>query len=109
MAGYRFKKEKILYEEVLKKMQNKVDKETLNLRTDRFLIARARTNAKKIIKHRKIIGKEKTEIALKEIIEDKDLKNILARYPIKKLPKKYALVAYIMKWKFIRILKLVLR
>ena len=105
----RFKKEKILYEEVLKKMQNKVDKETLNLRTDRFLIARARTNAKKIIKHRKIIGKEKTEIALKEIIEDKDLKNILARYPIKKLPKKYALVAYIMKWKFIRILKLVLR
>lgn len=105
----RFKKVKILYDEVIRRLSMYYNKEEIQLRTDRFLIARARSNARKIIKHRKIIGKEDTKKAIKEIIEDKDLVNILKRYPINKLPKKYALVAYIMKWKLIKILEIVLR
>lgn len=105
----RFKKVKILYDEIIRKLTKYYTKDEIQLRTDRFLIARARFNAKKIIKHRKILGKKETKKAIKEIVEDEELRKIFNRYPISKLPKKYALVAYIMKRKLIGILEIILK
>ena len=105
----RFKKVKILYDEVIRKLSMYYGKEEIQLRTDRFLIARAKKKKKKIIKHRKIIGKKETKEALKEIVEDEELEKIFNRYPINKLPKKYALVAWLMKYKYYYMLKIILK
>ena len=105
----RFKKVKILYDEVVKKLSDVYTDQKVQERTDRFLLARARSNAKKIIKHRKIIGKDNTNKSLKEICEDEDLVLILNRYPIFRLPKKYALVAFLMKYKKYGLLKMILK
>lgn len=105
----RFKKVKILYEEICRKLSEHYDEDDVQLRTDRFLIARARSNAKKIVKHRKIIGNIKTNEALNEIINDEDLIKVLNRYPIRILPLKYSLVASLMKHRNIRLLKILLK
>lgn len=105
----RFKKVKILYEEIYRKLSEHYDEDDVQLRMDRFLIARARSNAKKIVKHRKIIGNMKTDEALNEIINDEDLIKVLKRYPIIKLPLKYALVASLMKYRNIKLLKILLK
>ena len=105
----RFEKVKILYYEIIKKL-NEIDNQmNYECRTDRFLIARARTNAKQIIKHKKIIGKYETEKALNKICYDTDLNKILDRYPIHKLPKKYALIAWLMKYKMYFVMKFIFK
>lgn len=104
----RFKKVKILYYEIIRKLRDYYDKEIIKERTDRFLIARARSNAKQIIRHKKIIGSTNVNKALKAICEDKEIIETLATYPISKLPKKYALAALLMKHKKYNLLKLIL-
>lgn len=71
-----------------------------------FLIARARTNAKQIVKHKKVIGSKKTLEGLKSICNDDELISILNRYPVYKLPVKYAIVALCMKYKLYFILEI---
>ena len=105
----RFTKVKELYNEIVKKLQQLYKEDEFRLRTDRFLIARARTNAKKIIKHRKVIGRLETDEALLKIIEDSDLQSVLKRYPIMNLPGKYAIVALLMKKKKVKLLKVLLK
>lgn len=101
----RFHKVKILYYEIKRKLLLLYEKETVELRCDRFLIARARTNAKQIIKHKKVIGSKKTLEGLEAICNDDELISILKRYPIYKLPVKYAIVALCMKYKLYFILE----
>lgn len=105
----RFQKVKVLYKEIIRKLKGYYKDEEIYLRTDRFLIARARTNARQIIKNRNSIGKSSTNKALLEICNDYELQNILAEYSINKLPLKYFLVALLMKYKKIRLLKMILR
>lgn len=105
----RFRKVKILYEEIKNRLKKDIDKKELELRTDKFLIARARSNCRTILKHKKIIGTEETNKALDEILNDSDLQKILKRYPITQLPYKYALVAYFMKLKAVWVLKIILK
>lgn len=105
----RFHKVKILYNEIIRKLKQYYKEEDVYLRTDRFLIARARTNAKKIIQNQRKIGNKETNIALLQICNDEELQKILERYEIKKLPLKYYIVAWMMKYKKIKLLKLILR
>ena len=86
----RFNKVKKLYKEILKKLIPIYGEELSNRRGDRFLIARARTNARQIIRHEKIIGKNKMMKALHL------------------LPLKYRLVAYLMKYRCYHLLKIIL-
>ncbi len=105
----RFSKVKILYKEVRRKLEPLYAKNIIDERCGRFLIARARTNIKQIVKHKKIIGKYDTKCAIKSICEDVELVQILNSYPISKLPIKYALVAYLIKYKLYYILNIVLK
>ena len=104
----RFNKVKKLYKEILKKLIPIYGEELSNRRGDRFLIARARTNARQIIRHEKIIGKNKMMKALHNICEDQDMNEIFQRYPIHLLPLKYRLVAYLMKYRCYHLLKIIL-
>lgn len=103
----RFSKVKILYNEIIRRLKENYTEEEYKLRTDRFLIARARTNIKKIVKHKKVIGKEEMYKALNEICNDKDLGEILDRYPIYKLPVKYAISSFLIKYKMYKIIELI--
>lgn len=103
----RFSKVKILYNEIIKKLNEYYPRDIWQLRTDRFLISRARTNIKKIIKHKNILGKDETISALNEICSDEELQEILHRYPIFNLPFKYAIIAYFMKNKKYKILEII--
>lgn len=105
----RFEKVKILYHEIKRKLSLLYDENTFNKRCDRFLLARARTNAKQIIKHKKIIGNNNVNKGLELICNDIDLKMILSRYPIYELPTKYTVVALCMKYKLYFILKILFR
>ena len=104
----RFNKVKKLYKEIIKKLIPIYGEEVSNRRGDRFLIARARTNARQIIRHEKIIGKNKMMKALQNICEDQDMNEIFQRYPIHLLPLKYRLVAYLMKYRCYHLLKIIL-
>ena len=104
----RFYKVKKLYKEIIRKLTPIYGIEVVNKRGDRFLIARARTNARQIVRHEKIIGKKEMISALHSICEDEDMKEIFRRYPIYLLPFKYKLVAYLMKYRCYHILKIVL-
>lgn len=95
----RFAKVKKMYFEVIRKLKELYPKDEYELRTDRFLIARARTNIRQIVKHKSVIGKEETKKAVAEICNDKDIISILARYNIKKMPLKYALIAFLIKYR----------
>ena len=59
----RFAKVKKMYFEVIRKLKELYPKDEYELRTDRFLIARARTNIRQIVKHKSVIGKEETKKA----------------------------------------------
>lgn len=104
----RFQKVKKLYYEIIRKLLPIYGEEVSNMRCDRFLIARARTNAKQIIHHKEIIGTAAMMQALRNICEDEDIKMILKRYPVNLLPFKYKLVAYLMKYRCYYLLKVVL-
>ncbi len=104
----RFKKVKLLYHEIIRKLDYLYDKEIYEIRVDRFLIARARTNLRNIVHSRRKYSKEEYINSLKNICEDKDIEQIMKRYPIRKLPFKYAGVAYLIKKKCYIGLKLIL-
>lgn len=103
----RFEKVKKLYFEIIRKLSKIYSKEIYELRTDRFLLARARTNIKQIIKHRKILGTKATKIAVLKICNDKEIVKILNRYNIKKLPRRYYFIAKLIKDKKYTIMKLI--
>ncbi|WP_404987671.1 glycosyltransferase family 2 protein [Clostridium culturomicium] len=105
----RFRKVKILYFEILRKLNCIYINTEFQERTDRFLIARARSNARKIVHHRGIIGNDEMMRSLKEICEDKELTNILDRYQLNKLPLKYYIIAFLMKNRSYRLLQIILR
>lgn len=105
----RFLKVKELYCEIIRKLSELYTEEVYQERTDRFLIARARTNARQIVHHQKMIGKRAVCNGLKMIYQDDDLVNVLKRYPIAKLPLKYAFIAYLMKIKSSLLLRMVLK
>ncbi len=104
----RFLKVKELYYELLNRLKVLYETDEINLRSDRFLIARARTNVRGISKNRKMIGKANAFNSIRDICEDKDLRVALERYPINKLPKKYYIVALLMKQKRYKLLSIVL-
>lgn len=84
------------------------DSKVIELRSDRFLIARARTNAKQIIHHRSVIGKKSMRQGLKAICCDNELQIVLDRYPIIKLPIKYGIIAWCMKYKLYFFIEIIL-
>lgn len=102
----RFEKVKVLYNEIRRKLNLLYDEDIVNERCDRFLLARARTNIKQIIKHKKIIGNIEVNKGLDIICNDSDLKIILNRYPVYDLPIKYMFVALCIKYKIYFILKI---
>ena len=105
----RFLRVKELYAEINRRLAAIFPNEIFQLRCDRFLLARARTNAKAIVRHKKIIGTKKAREAIAAICEDEDLQKILHRYPIRKLPLQQFAVAFLMKNKLCSILMLLLR
>ncbi len=104
----RFIKVNVLYEEIKRRLSNIYKENDVNLRCDRFLIARARTNARAIAKNQKLIGKSEVINGLRDICENDNLKKVLSRYPIHLLPKKYYIVALLMKHKKYNILRMLL-
>lgn len=103
----RFEKVKKLYFKIIDMLKKYYPQEKFQERTDRLLLARARTNIRQIVKHRKVLNKKETKEAIMKICNDKDLKEILDRYNINSLPKKYSLVAKLIKWKKYNLLILV--
>lgn len=104
----RFDKDKVLYDEIKRRLSRIYSEEVINRRTDRFLIARARFDMKQIVHHKSVIGEVATCKAVERICKDQDLVNILKRYPINKMPLKYALAAYLMKFKLYGLLEKIL-
>ncbi len=104
----RFLNVKKLYFEIIKRLKTLYTIDEINLRCDRFLIARARTNARGICNNKKIIGKKKALTLIKDICEDRDLRVSLERYPISKLPKRHYIVALLMKLKKYNLLSFIL-
>ncbi len=105
----RFLRVKELYFEIIRRLAKVFDEESFKYRCDRFLLARARTNAKAIARHRKIIGALNAREAIISICEDDDLRKCLSRYPIKMLPFKHYVVALLMKNKMYGILIQILK
>lgn len=105
----RFDKVLVLYNEIKSRLNaiGLYSEAEIQLRTDRFLIARARTNAKQICKHKAILGTMKTNEAVMRIIDCTEFRTILCRYPVEKLPIKYAIIAMLMRYKMLTILKIV--
>ena len=104
----RFQKVKVLYQEIKRRLMPFYDSKVIELRSDRFLIARARTNAKQIIHHRSVIGKKSMRQGLKAIWCDNELQIVLDRYPIIKLPIKYGIIAWCMKYKLYFFIEIIL-
>lgn len=104
----RFEKVKILYFEIRRRLLPLYEEWVIDRRCDRFLIARARTNTKAIIRHKSVIGKKEMKSAMKIIYNDKDLQTVLKRYPVHELPVKYMIVALCMKKKYRFALQLLL-
>lgn len=104
----RFIKEKELYYEVMRKLELLYSREVYQPRLDRMLIARARVFVRQMAHSKKQIGKKAIIKGIKEVCADKELQDILKRYSIWKLPKKYAAVAYLMKKKYAFLLNILL-
>ena len=104
----RFEKVKILYDEIKIRLTKLYEMNTINERCDRFLIARARRNARKIVQNKRIIGKKKMRFALKNICEDPEFQEVLKRYPIHLLPMKHLIVAFLMRFKCYYLLEIIL-
>lgn len=104
----RFKKVKEMYYEVCRRLGCIFEESEYQSRCDRFLIARARTNARAIVHHKSVIGKSEMMNAIKMICEDDELNKILKRYPINRLPFKYYLTAFLMKNRMYKLLIFIL-
>ena len=104
----RFVKGKELYKEVEKKLSILYSEKIYRKHLDRLLIARSRAIAHQIAHCYKNLGKKEAKNLLEQICNDSDLQEILSRYPIKKMPKKYAAVAYLMKKRWTTLLLYIL-
>lgn len=104
----RFVKGKELYKEIEKKLAILYSEDLYRKHIDRMLIARSRAIAHQIAHCYKNLGRKNAKELLAQICNDNDLQEILSRYPIGKMPKKYALVAYLMKKRSITMLLFVL-
>lgn len=105
----RFERTKIMYFEIKRKLEVLYEHETVRERSDRYLIANARSNMKTIVRHKPVIGKQVMYEAMASIYNDKTFVEALSRYPIQRLPNKYALIALLMKSKCRYLLYIILR
>lgn len=105
----RFERTKIMYFEIKRKLEGLYEQNTVTERSDRYLIANARSNMKSIVHHKPVIGKQVMYEAMASIYNDKTFVEVLNRYPIQRLPNKYALIALLMKSKCRYLLYIILR
>lgn len=105
----RFKRDKELYFEVIRRLSKLYSEDEFALRCDRFLIARARFDARNIVRHRAQLSTGELREALCEICGDRDLQRILKRYPIWKLPCQQTAAALLMKLRCVSLLALLMR
>jgi len=96
----RFEKEIILHNEILNRScQKGID---AKIRADRSFLGRARRYMVSVIANK--CGKE-CNVLLKKVIDNKNIVEILADYPIEKLIKKHYIYAYLLKKKKCFLLK----
>ena len=105
----RFERTKIMYFEIKRKLEGLYERKTVAERSDRYLIANARSNMKSIVHHKPVIGKRVMYEAMASIYNDKTFVEVLSRYPIQRLPNKYALIAFLMKSKCRYLLYIILK
>lgn len=101
--GNRFVKMKILYLELIRKCNEVGILDKAYERIYRTFIGRARACiVEEIIKNK---DKDDSRNNIKEILKDRELENVLRNYPIKKLPPKQMIFAYLAKHKQINLIK----
>lgn len=102
----RFEKNLILYNEILRKLEPLFSKEEYEIRTDRFLITKARTVIQNICNNRKNLTYSQLNKAINKVITCNELKEVLSRYPVCKLSKSKALFIYAIKKENLLFIKL---
>ena len=105
----RFQQVLVLYHEMIRRLRKIYTVNELKLPMGRFLIARARTNIRQVSKRSKIIGKKTARKIVKDIVNNKDLQNVLSWYPIKKMPLKYRIITFLMKYRIELLLNILLK
>lgn len=100
----RFEKNKILYFEIWRKVQNIGMAISDKLRIDRSFIGIARLCILEEVKHSNSNGKKIAIKNIKAICTDKLSQEVMARYPISKLPIMYKTFSILMKYKMARII-----
>lgn len=99
----RFEQEVKLYYEVIRRLTLlNFDKKEIELRCDRFLLARSRVN---IFQALKSSDPQKTVI-VKTICQQSDLKKVINRYEYYKLPLRYKLFVVLEKYELVHMMKL---
>lgn len=101
----RFQKDRQLYDEVKRRLGALFERDVYQERCDRFLIARARIDVRTIALRNNPLTGEERHRAIVLICEDEELRKILLRYPIEKLPVKHFLAALLMKHRKYQLLK----
>lgn len=103
----RFEKEKILYLEINNRITEinieQEKKEEAYLREKRSFLMRTRNCIKAEIKNKTLKDKKKRE-RIKMILEDNVVREVLAKYPINKMPKKDKILNFLLKHKMINTL-----
>lgn len=100
----RFEKEVILYKEILARSKQKGL--NIKIRADRSFLGRARRYMVSVVANKK--GAE-CDALLKKTVDDKNIEEILAYYPIEKLVKKHYIYSLLLKEKRCFLLKLYLK
>ena len=95
----RFEKEKVLFEEIIRKVNEKKMLERAKLRIYRTFIGRFRTCIKHEVLYNKNILDSFKKISL--ICNDEKVSYVLNNYPIKQLPIKQRIFAFLVKYKMI--------
>lgn len=103
----RFAKVKELYAYVCRTLSEIYPADMVNLRTDRMLLAKARLICRQNVRHIRKHGYARTYQSLAEICRDPDLERVLKRYPIRRLPLRYGIAAFLMRFKQIHLLILI--
>ena len=100
----RFEKEVILYNELVHMAKTYEIYNECELRLSRHLLARAR----KCIKDEFVgnINKKDARNRVRNILETKEIRDVCKAYPFVSLPFKYKIYAYLVKYKSVKILKL---
>lgn len=82
----RFKKDLILYYELNNRLSKLFNYDMYYLRTQRFLLARARVSIMQIINCARGLSKDERKERIFEIIDNNEIEKICRSYPIKQLP-----------------------